>query len=534
MSGKLFKNAFIVDGTGAEPFMGEVLVEYGRITYVGARGTARAAGAVEIDLDGLCLSPGFIDVHSHGDNAPLCADPDLIKVLQGVTTEVVGNCGASLAPRDDRGSVDQLIRRTFRTTALDWLTTQGLFAQLDRGRYVTNMAPMVGLGMVRGLVCGMRDAPASHRQVAEMARLVAEACVSGCIGASTGLVYAPGLYAGEQELSRVLAPMPEGSIYATHMRDEGSRVFESVSEAIRIAQGAGCNLQISHLKIASRTNWGRAADLLGVIAAARAAGLIAHQDVYPYTAASMSMDVCLPVWAVEGGSEGVVERLRNPSVRHRIRKEIEAGGSCDGWESFVTTAGFDGITIGSTASGRRQGETLLDLGRAMEQDPFEAMFDLMVEERNDVKMIAHVMDERDLMTFMTDPFTMIGSDGAAPGTGGFPHPRAAGTFPRFLGRYVRERQVMTLPEGVRRMTSLPAAAFGLGGRGRIREGFAADLVAFDPETVDDRSTYSDPMERPEGIRWVLVNGKVVVRDSVSTGVAAGGRLFTPRTFRATT
>lgn len=520
----LIRNANIFDGYGSQPFMGDILVHDDRIRELGPVGVLAAPGAELSDVGGLCVSPGFIDVHSHADNAPLYAPPDTLKIAQGVTTEVVGNCGASLAPYEPNADLDQLLRRTFNLSCQGWRSFDQLFREFEARGYGTNMAPMLGHGVVHSLVCGLEKRVVRKRDVVRMARIAEAACGSGCFGLSTGLAYVPGIYAAGSDLAQVVGSMPPGAIYATHMRDEGLNVRQSLDEAVGIAESAQRGLQISHLKIASRRIWGAAGDLLDVLQRARERGVAVHQDVYPYTAASMSMDACLPPWALEGGPSGVVARLEDPSLRERIRETIEGRQSERSWESLIETAGFGGIVVGGTASGAHSGETLVELGLEMGKPPFDAMCDLLVSERDHVKMVAHVIDEHDLRTFMKDKHTMIGSDGAPPGSSFCPHPRVAGTFPRFLGRYVRDLGLMTLSEGIRRITSLPAGAFKLEARGLLRRGYFADIVVFDPEAISDRATYVRPFDRPDGIHHVIINGRIVVRDGECVPQGAGRRL----------
>ncbi|HTU31622.1 MAG TPA: D-aminoacylase [Solirubrobacteraceae bacterium] len=512
----LIRGAQIADGTGRPLQAGDVLLERGMIAAVAADGALPSDGRQVLDATGQVLAPGFIDVHSHADNAPLLADDDTSKVLQGVTTEVVGNCGFSLAPvaaarRDELG---RLLERLFPPVEFGWTTGAELFEALDRRGAVTNWAPLVGHNTLRVAAAGTHDRPLSEDEWRLAERLLDEALGAGAFGLSSGLIYPPGVFAATEELVGLARRMPAGRVYATHMRNEGPRLLESIEEAIEIGERAGCRIQISHLKAVGRASWGRVGAALQRLDSARAAGLSAGQDAYPYEATSTMLTTVLPAWFQDGGPDAMLGRLDDPRALARAREELAAD------EDVVWGA----ITISSTASHAHEGTSLPELAEQIDADPFDAFVHVLREERLRVSMVRFAMNEADVETVLAHPQTMIGSDGLPPGVGGRPHPRLFGTFPRVLGRYVRERGLLSLPEAIARMTSLPADGFGLLGRGRIAPGNVADLVLFDPGAVAEGGDYADPIHPPAGVGTVIQSGHLVVRDGRWQGVRRGRRL----------
>jgi N-acyl-D-aspartate/D-glutamate deacylase len=508
--------ARIADGTGGPLRDGDVLLERGAIAALAPPGEMPVDGRHVIDAGGKVLAPGFIDAHSHADNAALLADDDTTKVLQGVTTEVVGNCGFSLAPvaaarRDELGG---LLERLFPPVELGWATVAELFEHLGRRGAVTNWAPLVGHNTLRLAAAGTHDRPLSDTEWGVAARLLDEALEAGAFGLSSGLIYPPGVFAGTDELVALARRMGPGRVYATHMRNEGPQLLESIDEAIAIGERAGCRIQISHLKAVGRASWGSVEAALERLDSARRAGLSAGQDAYPYEAASTMLTTVLPSWFQDGGPDAMLGRLGDRRALGRARVELAAD------EGVV----WDAIMVASTASHCHEGMTLPELAEQIGGDPFDALIHVLRAERLRVSMVRFAMSEADVETVLAHPQTMIGSDGLPPGVGGRPHPRLFGTFPRVLGRYVRERGLLSLPEAIARMTSLPADGFGLAGRGRIAPGLVADLVLFDPVTVAERGDYSDPVHPPVGIGTVIQGGHVVVRDGRWLGVRRGRRL----------
>jgi N-acyl-D-amino-acid deacylase len=520
----LIQGGSLLDGTGAPSRLADVLVAGGRIVAVEEPGRISETGTTVIRAQGETVAPGFIDVHSHADNAPFLAEDDTSKVMQGVTTEVVGNCGFSLAPRlpDTAPQLEALIARIFPPLPWSWRTFGELLAATDARGYITNYAPLVGHHALRVAAMGMSDAPPNNSQQERMGNMLDEAMEAGAFGLSSGLIYPPGQFAQTGELTELAKRLPEARPYVTHMRGEGSQLLASIKEALAIGEGSSRRVHVSHLKTAGRPNWGRMQDALDELDQARARGVDVRHDVYPYTAGSTMLTAALPPWFQEGGEPNVLKRLADESALARLRDQL---GRDDGtWENHIHGAGWDGIVIASSDSHEFDGRSLAQIGSSRGTGAFDALVHVLVQERLKVSMIVHSMREEDLVVAMGHEKTMIGSDGLPPGMGGKPHPRMYGTFPRVLARYSRELGTLDLPDALRRMTSLPAESFGLGDRGVVAPGMAADLVAFDPASVEDLASYAEPTRTPVGISWVMVNGEFVVRDGAHVGRRTGRRL----------
>jgi N-acyl-D-aspartate/D-glutamate deacylase len=525
--GVLIRGATVLDGTGSPGQRRDLLVTDGRIAAVEEPRRLAVDGHELVDAAGLTVTPGFVDVHSHADNAPLLDIDDTSKIMQGVTTEIVGNCGFTLAPRlaTTGPALESLASRIFPPLPWSWSTFAEFLGAVDARGYVTNYAPLVGHHALRVAVMGMSDAAPDDKELALMRDLLDEAMAAGAFGLSSGLIYPPGLFADTEELVELARGLPPARPYVTHMRGEGSQLMSSIGEAVTIGEQAGRRVHVSHLKTAGRHNWGRMTRALAELDAARGRGLDVRHDVYPYTAGSTMLTAALPPWFQEGGAPAVLRRLEDPADRDRLHAEL--GRDDQSWENHIYGAGWDGVVIASSDSHEFDGRSLAQVAADLGIEPFDALVRVLTQEQLKASMIVHSMAEDDLVVAMQHPSTMIGSDGLPPGVGGKPHPRMYGTFPRVLARYVRERRALDLPEAVRRMTSLPAESFGLHDRGVIAPGKAADLVAFDVATVQDLADYADPVRDPRGIPWVLVNGEVVVREGRYVGRRAGRRLDPP-------
>ncbi len=514
----LISGGMVADGSGGPLFAADVLVADGVVAEIAATGTLHSEFALVLDAAGQVVCPGFIDVHSHADNAPLLDIDDLSKIQQGVTTEVVGNCGFSLAPvgAGRGGQLAGLLGRLFPPIELEWSSFAELFRVTDARGYVTNYAPLIGHNTLRIATMGMVSKAPDVDELRQMTANLDTALAEGLFGLSTGLGYPPGMFAPREELIALARVLPTGRVYATHMRDEGSQLLSSIAETLAVAKEAACQVQVSHLKSGGRANWGQIGAALRALDDGRARGLAVGQDVYPYEAVSTMLTACLPSWFEEGDSETVLGRLRNPTALARARAEVSEGA--------VFRTGRDGVLIASTGSHRYEGSTLVEIAEQSGEDPFDALVRILEEERLRATMVVVSMDEADVESAIRHPATMVGSDGLPPGLGGRPHPRQYGTFPRVLQRYVRERKVLDVAEAVGKMTALPADTFGLKGRGRVRKGAIADLVVFSPADVTEVGTYSDPARAPEGISAVLMGGRPVVFAGEWLGSRRGRRL----------
>jgi N-acyl-D-amino-acid deacylase len=532
----LIENGEIIDGTGAPSRTASLLIEDDTIAEVD---DVTLPPDEVVDARGLCVAPGFIDMHSHGDFT-LPADPmSEAKVMQGVTTEVVCNCGIGLFPGNDRvdAMYEQVAPVIFGEPSAG--TSKDLDAYSERlvqAALGVNAACLVPHGNVRCAVMGFEERAPSATELDDMRALVDEAMGQGAFGLSSGLVYPPGAYAETAELidlAKMVAPYD--GIYATHMRDEGGRLLPSVEEALAIGEGGGVRVQISHHKALGKPNWGRVKQSLALVDAARARGHEVHSDVYPYAAGSTVLGaIVLPLWAYEGSHEDLMRRLRDPETRKRMAaattekmvKMIDLPWWL-GWlpkqriVPLVLKKMSEVIVLSSVKHDHSlEGRTLRDVVTERGGPFYDAVFDLLADEDAAIVCIAHALSEADVETVMAHPVSLIGSDGFPMRTGN-PHPRTYGTFPRVLGRYVREQGLLDLESAVHRMTGMTAAKLGLEDRGRIAAGQAADLVLFDPKTVSDRATYDAPKLFPAGIPHVFVNGAWTVRDGEHTGARAG-------------
>jgi N-acyl-D-aspartate/D-glutamate deacylase len=521
----LVRGADVIDGTGAAARRADVLVTSDYIEAVEPPGSLPVNGRTVLDCEGATLTPGFIDVHSHADNAPFLHDDDTSKILQGVTTEIVGNCGFSLAPRvgEHAAALESYSLRIFPPITWRWNTFRELLAAADERGYVTNYAPLVGHHALRIAAMGMSDAAPDDRELRVMGELLDEAVQAGAFGLSTGLIYPPGLFAETHEIECLASRLPQGRLYATHMRGEGRQLQSSIAEAVRVGEHSRRRVQVSHLKAAGKANWGSMPQALALLDEARARGVDVRHDVYPYTAGSTMLTATLPPYFQEGGEPNVLRRLQDPESVARLREDLAADDGS--WENQVIGAGWDGIVVASSVTHRFDGMSIAEIAADKGAEPFDALVDVLLVEELKVSMIVFSMQEDDLREALRHPLTMVGSDGLPPGVGGKPHPRMYGTFPRVLARYCREQRMFPVEEAVRRMTSLPADTFGLADRGSITPGSAADLVALDAATVQDRADYRESTRSPTGIHWIMQGGTVVARDGRYLGPRAGRRLL---------
>ncbi len=524
------EGASVIDGTGAPGARADVGVSDDLIAAVGdlsresAGSTLRAAGRV--------LAPGFIDMHSHSDWRLWENRRAESKIRQGVTTEVVGNCGFSPAPVSAEFLDDLRGFALYVPNGMDfrWRSVGEYLRAFDADGTALNVVQLVGHGTLRIATMGFARRAPDGKELARMQRLMGDAMEDGAWGLSTGLIYAPGSYAATEEIVEIarVAGRHRG-FYASHIRGEGATLLDAVTEAITVGREGDLPVQVSHIKAAGRPNWGKVADALALIDAARAEGLDVMADVYPYTASSTTLRTLLPDWALEGGVDAMMKRLADPEVRGRIRRELEAPVT---GQSLLDRIGWENIMIAYCARRKdAEGKRLSELGAARGMDPLEAALELIVDEAGKAYMILFQLDEADLRRALVHPIVMIGSDGSSLAPygalgAGKPHPRSYGTFPRVLGEYAREQRVLGLPEAVHKMTGLPAQRLGLRDRGVVRVGAKADLVVFDGKRVADQATYEEPHRYPVGVEHVLVNGRLVIKDGEHTG-SLPGRLLTP-------
>ena len=517
----LIENGEIIDGSGQNGFRADVGILNGKIAAIGNLKGQEAAERVE--AAGLTMTPGFVDIHCHSDSVLFKTPREQSKILQGVTTETIGNCGLSAAPVNPE-TLDLLQKYTaaiFAGGKLDWnWRTTGEFLEcIENRKTIGNVAALVGHGTVRIAVMGFENREPSSAELARMQQLVKESLAEGAFGLSSGLIYPPGVFSHTEEMIELCRPVAAaGGLYATHMRNEGTWLVESVEETIRVGRETGVSVEISHHKAAGQSNWGKVKRSLDRMLEASAQGMSIHCDVYPYIASSTVLGAVLPPWVQEGGAEKLLQRLADPGCRRRIKTEFTAG--LPGWDRFATGDNWDRIVIASCGVHHEwEGKSLAALAQERGQEPAEALFDIMLEEHGDILMMAFLMCEDDVATILRHPLSMVGSD-AIP-SAGKPHPRFYGTFPRILRKYVREDKVLTLPEAIRKMSAAPAKKLGLTDRGLIQVGMAADIAVFDAAVVADRAEYQDPCHYATGMDTVVVNGRLAVRQGRYTGELAG-------------
>ncbi len=519
----------IIDGSGTPSFVGDVAIRDGTIASIAP--SVEGRGKQEIDARDLVICPGFIDIHSHSDLA-LAAFPDACCILtQGVTTVVGGNCGLSafpLAPAHTADLQQYLVSFLPRTSPLtwDWTDLPGFARQLAAGGLGVNVALLAGQGSIRLAVKGFAPGPATADELAQMCELTEQAMRDGACGLSMGLLYPPGSYAAREELvSLAQVAAAHDGLLAVHVRNEGDQVEKAVQEALEIARSAGVRLELSHQKAVGRRNWGKARHNLQQVEAARAAGQDVTLDLWPYTSGSTTITALLPGWALEGGTDQAVRRLRDPRDRQRIISAVRTG-TMEG-EALLALLGFDGIRLAEAPLAPEwEGLSLAQIiqRRDRGEDPWEAFLDILIVLRLQATMIIwQELDEDEVRDLLRSPLSAVGSDSWAtdPSAGGKPHPRTYGTFPHFLRHYVLDEHLVSLEEGIRKITALPAARAGLRDRGLLQPGMAADITVFDPRTLHDVGDFTDPHHEAVGVRYVFLGGRPVLTDGALTGLRAG-------------
>ena len=527
----ILKNGWIVDGSGNPRYAGDVAVNGDRIAAVGY--LSGAAARDTIDVTGLVVAPGFIDMLGQSEGFVLIDNRVLSKVTQGITTEVTGE-GGSVAPLTDLLVVDDSAWMKRYGVQEDWRDLNGYFAHLARTRSTVNIATFVGATQVRLAVVGKQDRRATPEELAHMVALVDTAMEQGALGLSTALEYAPAIYAPTEEvIALAKAARRHGGVYATHMRNEGGQIDQSLDETFRIAREADIPAEIWHLKVSGRRNWGRMPHVLARIDSARVAGLDVTADQYPYLAGATSLDASIPAWAHSGGNDSMIARLRDPVIRARLRAELLAPPQITD-RFYRATEGPRGVIVFPFEDSLHylQGKRLSEIATQRHRDPIETLFDLVIADHARSGAIYFLMSEVDVRAAMQHWWVAVNTDasGVAPdgpfGKDGT-HPRAYGSFTRILGRYVRDEKLMSLEFAVRKMTSLAAQRVGLADRGLVRPGMFADVTVFNPATVMDRATFEQPHQTSVGIEYVFVNGQMVLKKGQMTSARPGRGLRGP-------
>lgn len=519
----LIRNGTVVDGTGKPRYSADVGISTGRIEAIGSLPDAEAERTV--DASGHVVAPGFIDMHSHSDRSLLDDPGGESKIHQGVTTEVVGNCASSPYPMKP-GLQDTLDRSHASDLEWDWTDLDGWANRLEAGGISLNVAPQVGHSAIRIVAGVTENRPPSADELREMQRLAAESVEQGAFSLTTGLTLPPSSYATTDELVALMNAVSsyEGVFYASHARLWSGQHVKAVEECVEIGKRSGVPAQYSHMAIIDPRAYGEGPLMVDVIDRARSDGVDATYDMYPYTAAGTHLQQLIPEWVQEGGVDEMLRRLRDPATRRRATEETAKGyfkGLPFEWDKLVIAY------VNTEANASIVGKSIADIAEERSMSGEETMLALIDEEDNNVGVVAHNRVESDVRFFMAHPQAMIGSDGTAISPTGIyagdrPHPRYYGTYPRILGRYVRERPaVLTLEEAIHKMTGLPARRMGFSDRGTISEGHVADLAVFDPDTVIDRATFEDPHQYPAGMPHVMVAGELVVVDGKHTGARPG-------------
>jgi dihydroorotase/N-acyl-D-amino-acid deacylase len=525
-------NGRIIDGTGGPWYSGDIGIRNGRIAAIGRLETAHATR--RIDAQGNVVAPGFIDMLGQSE-LTILVEPHLpSKIFQGITTEITGE-GGSVAPLND--AIIQADRVGYEHLKItpDWRTLSQYFARLERQGMGINLATYVGATQVRRMVLGDEDRKPTPAELDRMKALVRESMEQGAVGVSTSLQYAPAPYATTEELIALAAEAaPYGGVYATHMRSEGDGVMTALDEAITIGRTARLPVEIWHLKAAGKKNWGRMKGIVARIDEARASGVDVSANTYAYPAWFNSMSAFVPPWAHDGGDEKLLLRLKDPKMRERIKKELQSpGGSWDNeWQEIPGPEAVTICVVQNAELRNLQGKTLAQVAQLWNQDPIDALMDLLIKDHAYTYVAVFGMSESDISLALSQPWVSVDNDsqGTAP-TGPLglehPHPRAYGTFPRILRKYVREEHLLTLPQAIQKFTALPAQRMRLTDRGVLKHGMWADIVVFDPDRITDRATFEDPNQLSVGMEYVLVNGVPVIAEGKATSALPGKVLRGP-------
>jgi len=528
----IIRHGLVVNGSGQQAFYADVAVQGDRIARIGDLPGARAKRVIEA-VDQV-VAPGFIDMLGQSETYLLIDPRAMSKVMMGVTTEITGE-GESIAPVNERLIKENEDFNKRYNLSVDWRTLGEYFRRVEKQGMGLNLGTFVGATQVREYVVGFDNRPPTPAELEQMKKLVADAMKDGALGISTSLQYVPARFAKTDEIVELAKVAHQyGGIYATHQRSEANALDESLAEVFEIARRAQIPVEIWHLKTAYKKNWGRMPEVLKRIENARAQGLKIGADVYPYIAGSTALSACLPPWALEGGTEKMLTRLRDPNTRESLKKEIATDSK--EWENiYLGSGGPSGILIGAVVNRdleARQGKRLSEIAAEQNKDPLDALFDLILTDHGQTGAIYFMMSEDDMKAALRAPFVSVCTDSGAraadgPLAGSKSHPRGWGSYPRILGRYVRDEHLLTLEQAVNKMTGLSAQKVGLRERGELREGYFADITIFDPKTVMDRATFEIPNQYPDGIRYVIINGQISVDDGKRTPTLSGRVLRGP-------
>ena len=519
-------NGHIIDGTGSPWYSADIGIRDGRIAAIGNLSSAPRKRT--IDAHGKVVAPGFIDMLGQSEMTILVDSRLPSKIYQGITTEITGE-GGSAAPLDDTIIASDHTGYEHYKINPDWRTFRQYFARIEKQGMGINLASYVGATQVRRMVLGDADVQPTPEQLEKMRALVRDAMRDGAVGVSTSLMYAPAPYAKTEEIIALASEASKfGGIYATHMRDESDSVLESIDEAVRIGREARIPFEIWHFKAAGKNNWGRMPELIARVNQARASGIDVEADTYAYTAWFNSMSAFVPAWAHDGGDAKLIERLKDPVIRARIRKDMETRSKDwdNEWQEISGPQDVMVSVVQNPELKKFQGKRLSEVAKAMNEDPMDALFDILIQDKGFTECAVFGMSEPDVALALQQPWMSVDNDSSGTFPEGIlgeehPHPRAYGTFPRILRKYVREEKKLTLEEGIRKFSALPAQRMRLADRGALKQGMWADVVVFDPETVRDIATFDDPNRLSQGMEYVLVNGVAVIEEGKMTGALPG-------------
>ena len=520
----IIRNGRIIDGTGNPWYKGEIGIKDGKIKKISIR--IRESALIEINGTGMTICPGFIDMHSHTDFIlPIFNKVDSF-IRQGITTNVIGMCGNSFAPihPDHVEEFRKFYARTiplYKDYDFTWNTFKEYLTKLEKDQCTINIVPVVGFENIRiAGGAGYNNRPPTSDEIERMKEYVVEAMEAGAFGMSTGLIYAPQVYAKTEEIIEVSKVVAQyDGLYFSHIRDEGENVINAIKEVIEIVEKSGCRGgHIAHHKISGKISWGMSKESLKLIEDANNRGINITYDQYPYNRGFTSLSALLPPWVHEGGPDKLLERIKDRANQEKIKEDTEK--AIEGWENFIKRNGFESIYISSVVSEKWkdiEGKNIPEITKVKEmKDNWDTLFSILIDDQGGSTVTLETMGEEDIRRIMTGRYHMVGTDGLGipnlPSLGKY-HPRFYGTYPRILGKYVREEKILTLEDAIRRMTSFPALRLGLTDRGLIKENFWADIVLFNPDTIIDKATFENPHQFPEGISYVIVNGIIVVDDN---------------------